>query len=876
MNIAESRVYRGPNIWRGEPAIALLLDTADIDETSGTGRVILADRLRQMVPLHERAVSPNERCHGGVGPSECVLQLTRILQLETGVDMGEGDIHPASDTGMIHIVYPYHDEAVGLTAGRWAVRIVSTLASGDDPQSLPEQALEEARSEIRQIAKRSALGPSTAAIVAAAKARGIPVSRPDEKSSFVILGQGHRQRRIWATTTDSTSLVAAYTAADKALVNRLLVDAGIPAPAEIAVEDGEHALRASERIGFPVVIKPLDGNHGRGVTLGVADGESVRAAYDTAARSSKTGRVLVQRQIPGRDYRVLVVGGDVVAVAERIPAHIVGDGTHTILQLVDEVNTDPQRDEGHSSALTRIRTGEQSTAILASQGWTWESVPNRDQRVLLSGAANLSTGGTSVDFTDVIHPANVQLAREAALITGLDVAGIDIVTPDIARSMTEEGGAIVEVNTAPGFRMHTHPAKGRSRPVAEAVTRLLFPAGATGRIPIVAITGTNGKTTTTRMVAHLLRQDGRCVGLTSTDGVYIGDRLAASGDMTGPKSARAVLQHPLVEAAALETARGGILREGLGFDRCDAGIVTNVSADHLGLGGVHTLEDLARVKAVIPASVAPMGASVLNADDPLVMGMIPVAGGEVILFGADEGNPALRNHLGSGGRAAVLARTPSGEMLRFITSNREIDLIMAANIPATMGGLLRINGVNALAAAAAAWALEIPLEVIRAGLASFEAGFATTPGRFNFLEIEGRHVLIDYAHNDAAMRVVGDVVRDFGAPRSVGMVAIPGDRTNEDTIALGTRTGRIFDTLVIREGNARGRPPGESAALIKQGALSMGLPEDRIHIVLDEIEAAHATVDIANPGDLAVIFVTRAGRIWDELSTRAARKNRVL
>lgn len=872
LRITETRVYRGPNIWRSEPAIVLLVEMGELAGVTSAGIPGFADRLSALLASWGTGDPPTgrlaERLRGGVGLDAVVLHLATESQRLAGAHVAEGGMWPGTEPGTVRVVYPYIHEEVGLAAGRFAAGLVGHLAAGTNPGFDLGGGLD----AIRRLAAEVGLGPSTAAIVAAAAARGIPVSRPDPRSSFVVLGQGHRQRRIRATATDGTSLVAAYAAADKALTGQLLTEAGIPVPDGEVTSDAEEAARASERIGFPVAVKPLDGNHGRGVTLGVPDTKSVRAAFAVAARSGADGRVLVQRQVPGRDYRVLVVGGVVVAVAERVPAHVVGDGVETVQDLVDAANADPRRGEGHGTPLTRIRTGEQATAVLANQGLTWGAVPSAGQRVFLADTANLSTGGTAIDRTEEIHPTNAQLAREAALVVGLDVAGIDVVTADIARPMMDDGGAIVEVNAAPGFRMHTHPSEGRSRPVAEAVVDLLFPAGTPARIPVVAVTGTNGKTTTTRLVAHLLRQDGRYVGLTTTDGISIGDRLVASGDMAGPKSARAVLRHPLVEAAVLETARGGIVREGLGFDRCNVAIVTNVAADHLGLGGIETLEDLARVKGVVPAAVAPAGASVLNADDPLVVSMVPRAGGEVILFGADEEGATLRGHVRSGGRGAVLARTPGGEVLRLLTPGGAEDLIAASNIPATLGGLLRVNALNALAAAAAAWALGVPVETIRAGLATFEAGFATTPGRFNFLEVEGRHVLVDYAHNVAALRAVGDVVRRFGAPRSVGMVALPGDRPDADHVGLGVETGRIFDALVIREGNRRGRPPGDSAALISRGAMSVGMPESEIHVVLDEVEAAHAAVDLARPGDLAVIFVTRTRVVWDELSDRAARQ----
>jgi len=545
-----------------------------------------------------------------------------------------------------------------------------------------------------------------------------------------------------------------------------------------------------------------------------------------------------------------------------------GDGRSTVRELVDAANADPRRGEGHARQQTRLRLDTIAAELLAGQYLTSESVPEPGRRVLLARTANMSTGGTSIDRTDVIHSANLGMVIEAVALVGLDIAGVDIVTQDIARPMAGDGGGIVEINASPGFRMHTHPSEGQARPVGEAVLDMLFADGGTGRIPTVAVTGTNGKTTTTRMVAHLLRAAGHVVGMTTTDGIYVGDRLLASGDMAGPASARAILRHSLVSAAALECARGGIVREGLGFDRCDVAIVTNVSADHLGLGGVETLEDLAEVKQVVPASVRPGGASVLNADDPLVLAMIPNVGGEVILFSAHADNPDVRRHVEGGGRAGVLAVGDQSQIVRLLEGALVHDLLAVSDIPATLGGRLQVNAMNAVAAALAVWSLGVPLDVLRGGLVTFHAGAETTPGRFNLLEVEGRQVIIDYAHNVAALEAVGDVVRRFRARRSVAMLAIPGDRSDADARALATVAAGIFDGLVIREGNTRGRTPGETAAVLRAAALAAGMPDHEIRVVLDEVDAAHATVDHAGPDGLAMIFVTRPKLIWDEMRAR--------
>lgn len=874
LEIVQTKVFRGPSLWAHAPVIRLTVDAADLAGRPTNTIPGFVERLVAIVPslsAHRRSSESDDligRMERGLPMSHVLSCLALEFQRLAGSDLAGGQPDRPAE-GQSGAIYAYEHERVGVAAGLLAVRLVNHIIYGVEPALDFQQFLQD---EIARPAEKAGFGPSTQALVEEARRRGISVYRPDPKQSLVILGQGKKQRRIWATATDGTSLVGSYAARDKGVSAHLLQDAFIPTPASIVVLNAEAAADAAAQLGYPVVVKPVDGNHGRGVGLSLNDDVAVRSAFASAASESRGDGVVVQHHISGQDYRVLVVGGDVVAVAERVPAHVVCDGASTVRELVDRENRDPKRGEEHSRTLTLIAADDAATALLDEQGLSWNAVPESGRVVQLASTANLSTGGISIDRTDDIHPVNAELAREAALVVGLDVAGIDIVTANIARPMAEDGGAIVEVNAAPGFRMHTHPSEGEARPVAQHVMEMLFPLDQCGRIPIVAITGTNGKTTTTRMAAHLLRSAGQSVGMTTTDGVYIGERLVAAGDMAGPASARAVLRHPAVDAAVLETARGGILREGLGFDHCDVAIVTNIAADHLGLGGIETLEDMARVKAVVPASVRANGASILNADDPLVVGMARSAGGEVVFFGGDEKSPVLRNHRLVGGRIAVLALTLSGDMLRLVDESGEHDVLLASDIPATFGGMLRVNALNALAAAAAAWVRDVPISTIRNGLRTFHADFATTPGRFNLLNVEGRHVLVDYAHNVAALEAVGDFVRRFGAPRSVAMLAIPGDRSDEDTVALGHVGGGIFDALVIREAaNTRGRPRGESAGLLRDAALAAGVPDRQIRVVLDEVDAAHATVDLADSGDLAVIFVTRPKVIWEELTGRAAR-----
>ena len=872
--IEQARAFRGPSIWSAVPVVRLTIDLGtgwrgDDDPSTYTAQRRTAALLARL--YHDRDLAPSEAADLQTRtpvnrPIEWVGRTAIALQELAGDEFMRADRltrRPADDATA---TFPYRHEELGLAAGGLAVRIVDAALAGDDG-NLDVGAL--FASDVLAVAEAVGYGPSTREIVAAAQRRGVPVARPEPGRLFVVLGHGAAQRRVWATATDRTSLVGAYVAGDKGLTSRLLSDAMLPVPAESVVGTADEAAAAAGRIGCPVVIKPLDGNHGRGVSLDLTSDLAVREAFALALAAGKARSVVVQRQLTGRDYRALVVGGRLVAVSERVPAGVHGDGLSTVQELVEATNADTRRGDGHARQLTRLRLDDASRELLDSQGLSPGAVPEIGRRVQLARTANMSTGGTSIDRTDEIHPLNAALATESVAIVGLDIAGVDIVTPDIARPMAEDGGGIVEINASPGFRMHSHPSKGQARPVGDAVVDMLFPDEATARIPTVAVTGTNGKTTTTRMVAHLLRAAGHVVGLTTTDGIYVGDRLLAAGDMAGPASARAILRHPLVSAAALECARGGIVREGLGFDRCDVAIVTNVSADHLGLGGVETLEDLAEVKQVVPASVRPDGASVLNADDPLVLAMTPNVGGEVILFSADAENSTIHNHLAGGGRAAVLMSRHDGDYLSLLDGLDATDLIAVREIPATLDGRLRVNAMNALAAAAAGWSLGIALDIMRGALSTFRAGADTTPGRFNLIEVEGRQVMIDYAHNVAALEAVGDVVRRFGAPRSVAMLAIPGDRSDADARALARVAAGIFDGLVIREGNTRGRAPGETAAVLREAALAAGMPDHEIRVVLDEVEAAHATVDHAGPGGLAMIFVTHPKLIWDEMRARA-------
>jgi cyanophycin synthetase len=876
LTIQQTRVFRGPNVWARIPVIHMQVGLDGPNDHSTRALPEVVERILSDLPaLQDHGCSSRrpggfvEELQAGTSMAHVLEHIALAIQSQAGIHVTRGRTRSAGAPGVYNVVYAYRQEDVGRAAGELAARYLNTLldSSGDGFDLVRE--IEEG---VTRLAERLAFGPSTLDIVSEAERRNIPVLRLHPNTSLVQLGHGRYQRRIWATRTSVTSGVATDIAGNKELTNQLLRDMGIPSPAGIVVRSSNGAVRAANRLGYPVVLKPMDGNHGRGVCLDLQNATQVKRQFAHARSESRDGSVLVERMVTGKDYRVLVVEGEAIAVAERVPAQVIGDGVHTVGQLVDITNADPRRGVGHENVLTRIIIDDQTEDILARQGLSLDKVAEADQVVRLKQTANMSTGGTSIDRTDDIHPDNVEIAVEAALAVGLDVAGIDFITPDISRSVHEVGGAIVEVNAAPGFRMHTHPTEGLPRQVGRAVVDALFPAGAPTRVPIVAITGTNGKTTTTRMIAHIMAGAGHTVGMTTTDGIYVNGTQIAAGDMAGPDSARMILRNPRVDMAVLETARGGILRSGLGFDRCNVAVVTNVTSDHLGLKGIDTLEDLAQVKSVVPRSVLPEGTSVLNAENPWTVEMASVARGEIIYFSMNEDNPVIQDHVRQHGRAVVLRQTPRGGMITLLDSRRETHILAARDIPATFDERLRVNIANALAATAAAVGANISIATIRASLRTFSTAYWQTPGRFNLLSIEGRQVVVDYCHNTDGLRWIADFVQRTPAPRSVGVIAIAGDRRDEDIREFGELAGQTFDHIVIREDDdLRGREPGEVAALLQEAVSAAGVPAERTTVVMDEVEATHAAIDLADPGDLVVSMVYRIPRVWEDLVRRQER-----
>src|SRR5690242_8862905 len=885
LTIVESRVYRGGNIWSYNPAIHLIVDLGVLEAYPTDTLDGFTDRLVELLPGLEnhtcsRGVKGGfiERMREGTWLGHVSEHVALQLQQEAGHDMRRGKTRAVKgQPGRYNVIYDYADETVGLAAGTLAVRLVNHLVEPEEGFDFREEL-----DVFLRRAQRSAFGPSTAAILEEAVARDIPYIRLNS-ASLVQLGQGVHAQRIRATMTSKTGALAVDIASDKDMTTRLLASAGLPVPKQETVRTADGAVAAARRIGFPVVVKPLDGNHGRGVCLDLQSDDEVRSAFVTAEGESRRGYVIVESLVVGRDYRCLIVGGKMQAIAERVPAHVIGDGTHTVAELVETTNADPRRGVGHEKVLTRIKVDDAAIALVRDQGFGMDDVPPKEQMVKLALTGNMSTGGISVDRTFDAHPDNVEIAEEAARMIGLDVAGIDFICPDIASPVRETGGAICEVNAAPGFRMHTHPTVGEPQYIAKPVVDLLFPPGSPSRVPIVAVTGTNGKTTTSRMIAHIFKGIGHKVGMTSTDGIVIDERLVIRADASGPRSAKMVLQNPRVDFAMFEVARGGILREGLGYERNDVAVVTNIAPDHLGMKGIDTLRQLADVKAVIVEAVPRDGFAVLNADDPHVRNMRRRCSGGIVWFSMAEPGSEVREFVDDycrrGGRAVVLEPSDRGEMIVIKHGRRSMQLAWTHLLPSTFGGAARFNVANALAAAGAAFAAGAPLHDIRQGLRTFATTYYLSPGRLNLVQVNNADVFVDYCHNAAGMKELGVFVdryaaqkegqSDLGRTSRIGMIGAAGDRRDDDMRELGAVAAQHFDVIVVREdARLRGRKAGVSAALVAEGArqaMAEGARCRQVEIVLDELEATRHVLARTNPTDLVVLCVDQHSMVVAEL-----------
>jgi cyanophycin synthetase len=897
LQILETRILRGPNYWSRQPVVRMLVDLGELEQfPSNTIPGFVEALLDWMPSVGEHACSLNrrggfaQRLKDGTWMGHVSEHIALELQNLAGMNVRHGKTRGAGREGQYNVIYEFREEAVGIEAGKIAVALVNHLVAPNDPAFEFDYQAELER--LIRLAEKQAFGPSTQAILDEAASRDIPFIRLD-RFSLVQLGQGVYQQRIRATMTSRTPSIAVDIASDKNLTNRLLDAAGMPVPKSEVVTTADEAVAAAHRVGFPCVVKPLDGNHGRGVALDLRSDDDVRKGFAGAITQTRSGDVVVETYITGNDYRCLVIGGKVAAIAERVPASVVGDGKHTVRELVDITNSDPRRGIGHEKVLTRINVDNAAVELIEEQGFQLGAVPPKGTRVKLALTGNMSTGGTSIDRTMEAHPDNVEIAEMAALVVGLDVAGIDFICPDITVPVRETGGAIVEINAAPGFRMHTHPTEGEPQYVAKPVIDLLFPPGANARIPIIGVTGTNGKTTTVRMIAHILKFMGRRVGMTSTDGIVVDGRMIRRGDMSGPKSARMILQNPTVDTAVFEVARGGILREGLGFDRADVAVVTNVTADHLGLGGIDTLRQLSDVKGVLVEAVPRSGFAVLNADDPYVARMASESRGGIVYFSmatekGSQGFDRVDGHTGRGGAAFVIKKTPDGDQIVLRHGPRVMPLLYTHLIPATFGGRARMNVANALAAAAASWAAGAHIHDIRQGLRTFTTSFFQAPGRLNLVEVGGIRVVIDYCHNVDGMRNLADFTRRMMSDgngssartgRAIGVIGMPGDRRDDDMREYGALAAGAFDELIVREDrNLRGRKPGATAELVAEGAratrnggssdgtaiLSAPVGPVRVDKILDELTAVRTALRRANRGDLLVMCVDDAVGVYKE------------
>jgi cyanophycin synthetase len=845
------RALRGRNLWSPEPVVACEVVMGELAATSPADVPGFADRLRAALPgsaaLGGAASWPEAVRHAAMELQRLAGSLVSFSRI---VDQGPGD-PPV-------LVVDYDEAELAVEAVHEAAALVRACLRGDDPQT------GRVVDELRAVYLKAHPGPTTTVLIAEARRRGIPVRRaPGEE--VVQLGLGRNLRRIDATMTDRTSVIATDLTSDKDRTKRLLDRYLIPVPRGDVAHTVEEALEIAADLRFPVLIKPLDANDGRGISGRLDSEDDVRAAWPVALAEHPT--VVVERYVKGRDHRVVVVDGRVVAVAERVPAHVVGDGRRTIRALAEEENRNPARDTSRPAhTLMPLPLDELTERHLARAGLTLDSVPAAGETVHLRATANISTGGTSIDRTDEIHPRNASVCELATAAVGLDIAGLDVLTPDISVPFDENGAAIIEVNASPGIRMHTDPDEGTPRDVPGAVLDMLYPPGSEALIPIVVVTGTNGKTTTTRLIAHLFRQTGRRVGFTTTDGVYHQEHLLMEGDLTGPLAADIVLSDPRVEVAILETARGGILRSGLGYGVCDVGVVMNVSPDHLGMRGIHTVEQLADVKALIPASVKPGGHAVLNADDPLVLRMRERTPGEVVLFSFDPDHPPVAEHLAAGGTALVVEDEGGRETIVIRRGGECAPVVAAEEVPLTLGGAARFQVQNVMAAVAAVHAQGLGIEEIRAGLMTFLPSGATTPGRMNVLRTARGRVVVDYAHNPAAVRALADFARRSGARRVIGLVTMPGDRRDEDLRELGQAASGM-DYVIAKEHPKylRGRPAGGVARLIGEGLEEGGLPPERWETVLSEPEAVARALEMMEDGDLVLIVADDTAAVLAQL-----------
>ena len=851
MKIEEIKILRGPNYWsvRRPKLIQMRLQLEDLEQKPTNEINGFPARLEGMFPsMYSHRCSEAVaggffmRVKEGTWMGHVIEHIALELQTLAGMETGFGRTRGTGKEGEYNVVFSYIEEDAGVFAAKSAVKIAQALVDGVD-YDLPADI-----QELREIREDTRLGPSTGCIVEEAAKRGIPFIRLN-KQSLVQLGYGVHQKRIRATIASTTSNIAVDIACDKEETKNLLGAAEIPVPSGTVVRTEVGLQEAVGKYGYPLVIKPIDGNHGKGNTTNINTWEQALTAFEAAKVYGRS--VIVERFITGFDFRILVINSKFICAALRTPAAVTGDGLNTIQYLIDETNKDPRRGYGHEKVLTQINVDGSTMKMLDDIGYTLETVPKKDELVLLKTTANLSTGGTSTDVTDEVHPDNIFMCERIAKIIGLDICGIDIMAKDLRTPVKENGGAILEVNAAPGFRMHIDPSEGIGRNVAEPVVDMLFPDRGNGRIPIIAITGTNGKTTTTRLTAHICKSAGKKVGYTTSDGVYIQNQLMMKGDCTGPVSSAFVLKDPTVDFAVLECARGGILKNGLSFQHCDVGIVTNVAADHMGLGGINTIEQMADVKAVVAETVYPHGYAVLNADDDLVYKIKDRLKCNIALFSMDENNPRIKAHCIKGGLATVY----ENGFVTILKGTWKIRVAHVKDIPLTFEGKATHNVANCLPAVLSSYLFKtISIDDIKTGLQTFAAGVNTTPGRLNFIHFKNFSFLADFAHNPHGLKLLGEFVSKLDYKHKVGVISGTGDRRDEDIRELGAISAQYFDEIIIRcDKNLRGRTAEEIIALLQEGINSVNPNTPQLVIANENLALEHIYANY-KPGALYTIM----------------------
>jgi cyanophycin synthetase len=847
--IRELKAYNSRNIYSHQKVIKMIVDLEKWDNIPTNQIPKFNQRLLELLPglaAHYCSLGYEggfkRRLDEGTYLAHVIEHSALEILNQVGQPVSFGQARRIKNTSCYTIVFAQREEHAGLEAGKTAVQMVKAITT-DTTFDITERL-----NRIQELSWKFGLGPSTRAIADAALDRGIPVTRIG-KGSIIQLGYGKYHKKIEGTLTDNTSCISVDMACDKTVTKELLEQAGIPVPKGGVCRTIKEAIQTAEEIGYPVVLKPVNGNQGKGVSLNIQCPEEIPEAFRIAAAFSEN--ILAEEYINGNDYRILVVGNQVSAVSLRIPANVIGDGRHTIAQLVELKNKDERRGEDHERPLTKIKLDEISMAILKKQGYLPDSIPKKGIRVYLKMSGNLSTGGEAVDYTDRIHPDNQQIAIRAAKIIGLDIAGIDIKCKNIDKPLTLGQGAVIEVNASPGIRMHLYPSKGKVRKVGNAIVDMLFPYGSKHSVPIVSVTGTNGKTTTTRMISHILKTRGMRVGMTTTDGIYIDDNCIMKGDTTGPASAKMLLTDKSIDVAVLETARGGIIRSGLGYDLADIGVLTNISEDHIGLDGVNSLEDMLHVKSLVIEAVKSNGHVVLNADDQMVVQAAGHSKASIIYFSLQEDNLIVHKHISDGGIAVFL----KDNYITLATGNGLLKSLSIIQVPSVYGGKLKYNIENCLAAFSAAYALNIPLQIIERALTSFYCNEIHNPGRFNIFNIRDFRVVVDYGHNLAGYASITEAVKKMGGSRLIGIIGAPGDRSDSSIHSMGKIAGKSFHQIIIKEDRVlRGRQAGEVSHLLMKGVLSSGLPKHAVTMIRNEDEALLAAIQNAAVGDIIVVF----------------------